>query len=165
MTNSNERAGQARQDALETSRRLSREGSSIMHETAPPPEDWVEFCSSFSAAHSGWIVTLRRVTTEVLDEDPERARKEGIVLARGATLSSVRLADDDGTPRFEIQVGEGPEGATHAVEQPRRVMLKRTHEGADAGLRVDGDDGRTTLLLFRVPARPAHLDGVAPAER
>lgn len=164
MTDPESRAGQAPQDALDMSRRLAQEGSSVLHQTEPPEKEWDEFCDSFSESHRGWIVTLRSVDTELLETDPTRAFEEGRVLVRGEVLSDVRLVQEDGGVHIDLRVGEGHGGGAHIVEQPVRLMVKRTHEGADAGLRVDAQDGHSALLLFRVPARPAELDGIAPAE-
>lgn len=164
MTNPESRADQAHQDALDLSRRLAHEGSSVLHQTEPPEEEWDAFCDAFSESHRGWIVTLRSVDTELLETDPTRAFEEGRVLVRGEVLSDVRLVQENGGVHIDLRVGEGPGGGAHIVEQPVRLMVKRTHEGADAGLRVDAQDGHSALLLFRVPARPAELDGIAPAE-
>jgi hypothetical protein len=160
-----ERAGQTRQKALEMSRHLAEEGTSILRETEPPRQEWELSCGSFERAHRGWIITLREMSTSLLERDPARAQKEGHELARGEALSDVRLVEEDGDTRIELRVGEGPDASAHVIEEPVRVLVERTSDGADAGLRVDDEEGCSSVLRFRVPARPADLDGLAPAER
>ena len=44
--------------------------------------------------------------------------------------------------------------------RPTRVALEETEEGAHKGLRIESEDGQTTLLRFRSPALPETVDGV-----
>jgi len=48
----------------------------------------------------------------------------------------------------------------HISNRPTRVALEETEEGARKGLRVDAENGETTLLRFRSPASPETVDGV-----
>jgi hypothetical protein len=50
--------------------------------------------------------------------------------------------------------------ADHIINRPVRVALEETEEGAHKGLRIDAENGETTLLRFRSPAFPETVDGV-----
>jgi len=67
----------------------------------------------------------------------------------------------DGVASISISAGERPEDhVTHVISRPSRVALELTDEGAHKGLRIESEDGETSLVLFRSPALPETLDGL-----
>jgi hypothetical protein len=130
-----------------------------MNATAPndqeiPREEWPAFCLSFSRQHRGWLASLH-------------AREGGTGgesdLAEG--LPFLGLWPDPAGARLGLDLGAGGARLVHTVERPTRLRLTRTHRGADAGLRVETEDGETLELRFRAPAVPEELDGLALEER
>ncbi len=134
----------------------SSAGRSGLQTQEIPREQWVSFFDSFSRQHRGWLVDV------TVSEDGQKAQPE----ARGLPLQAVAVSDkpgDDNT--ISIILGrESPSSVTRSVSGVRRVLLEKTAAGADAGLMIEGRDGKTHLQ-FRSPAAPETLNGISAAER
>ncbi|HDY83272.1 MAG TPA: hypothetical protein ENH48_10020 [Halieaceae bacterium] len=124
---------------------------------------WSEFCKGFSREHHGWLVNLWCVDTDQLGRDRSAAFENGNVLAEGQSLQGVRENCKDDTTEFLVTVGEGGEEVSIPVSNVIR-LYKEESDGAHKGLRLDGGDGSSTLVEFRVAAKPEMLDGLAESE-
>jgi hypothetical protein len=120
-----------------------------------PRKEWAAFLDSFSRQHERWLVNVE-VVTDGLGAHRE-VREKGLIgisadlKKRGASSISIMAGDRD------------DDHVNHIVNHPVRVALEETDEGAHRGLRIEAEDGQTTLLMFRSPARPETVDGVFPA--
>ena len=124
---------------------------------------WSEFCKGFSREHHGWLVNLWCVDTDQLGRDRSAAFENGNVLAEGQPLQGVRENRKDDTTEFLVTVGEGAEEVTIPVSNVIRLYNEESDD-AHKGLRLDGGDGSSTLVEFRVAAKPEMLDGLAESE-
>ena len=117
-----------------------------------PREDWVTFLDSFSRQHERWLVNVEIVTDGL---GAHREIREKSLIGVSADLKS------RGTDTISIITGDrSDDHVTHIINGPTRVALEETEEGARKGLRVDAENGETTLLRFRSPALPETVDGV-----
>ena len=114
-------------------------------------DGWPEFFDAFGRRHDGWLVTI-----EVLGELGAQIEAEDQPL-RG-TVAERR----GGSTQIQIMTGDTEESATHLIEQPRRVWVEETDEGADAALQIESGDHGTTILRLRSAALPETVDGVGP---
>lgn len=123
-------------------------------------ERWREFCGEFSRRHQGWRVDIGSLATRLLEHDPDAA---GVAqgLARDAPLHGVSVERAGDGEMVTVSAGEPPRHLDHRVRRPVRLLLERDADGV-RGLRLDGGDGRSTLVRFRVSAEPEEVDGRAP---
>jgi hypothetical protein len=128
-----------------------------------PENQWPEFCKGFSREHHGWLVILRCVNTDQLGRDRSAASENGNVLAEGQPLQGGRENRKDDTTEFLVTVGEGEEEVSIPVPNVIRLYNEKS-DGAHKGMRLDGGDGSSTLVEFRVAANPEMLDGLAESE-
>jgi hypothetical protein len=128
-----------------------------------PEDQWPEFCKGFSREHHGWLVNLRCVNTDQLGRDRSAAFENGNVLADGLPLQEVRENRKDDTTEFMVTVGEGAEEVSIPVPDMIRLYNEKSAD-AHKGLRLDSGDGSSTLVEFRVAAKPEMLDGLAESE-
>ena len=115
-----------------------------------PRAQWNGFFDSFSRRHEGWLTSL-----ELLEgtSGPQR----GPLSFEGISLN----ARDDDTDSIVISLATSPvEHVTHMIDHPKRVMLQRTAEGANASLEIEAEDHARTLLRFRSPMLPELVDGI-----
>ena len=124
---------------------------------------WSEFCKGFSREHHGWLVNLWCVDTDQLGRDRSAVFENGNVLAEGQPLQGVRENCKDDTTEFLVTVGEGGEEVSIPVPNVIRLYNEKSDD-AHKGLRLDGGDGSSTLVEFRVAAKPEMLDGLAESE-
>ena len=128
-----------------------------------PEDKWSEFCKGFSRGHHGWLVNLRCVNTDQLGRDRSAAVENGNVLADGLPLQEIRENRMGDTTEFMVTVGEGAEDVSILVPDVIRLYNEKSDD-AHKGLRLDGGDGSSTLVEFRVAAKPEMLDGLAESE-
>lgn len=128
-----------------------------------PENQWSEFCEGFSHEHHGWLVSLRRVNTDQLGRDRSAALKNGDVLAEDLPLQEVREKHKDDATKFMVTVGKGAEEVSIPVPNVVRLYSEKSDD-AHKGLRLDGGDGSSRLIEFRVAARPETMDGLAESE-
>ena len=124
---------------------------------------WPEFCKGFSREHHGWLVNLRCVNTDQLGRDRSAAFENGNVLADGLHLQEIREYRKDDTAEFMVTVREGAEEVSIPVLDVIHLYNEKSDD-AHKGLRLDGGDGSSTLVEFRVAAKPEMLDGLAESE-
>src|SRR6266581_9073439 len=117
-----------------------------------PRPEWTEFLDTFSRQHERWLINVEVVTSGL------GAHRE----VRDKPLTGISEDRKSGdAARISISAGERPEEhVTHFISRPSRVALEQTEEGAHKGLRIESENGETTLVLFRSPALPETLDGV-----
>lgn len=105
-------------------------------------DQWNEFLDRFSKGHEGWEVTLEvRGADEGAQVEFERAPLVGVT-------SDLKAG---GEPRIEIIVGrrgEPRDHSTRAVTGPRALWVKRSEEGADEALDIEGEDGTHNVLII-----------------
>jgi hypothetical protein len=117
-----------------------------------PREDWVTILDSFSRQHEGWLVNVEVVTDGL---GAHREIREKSLIGVSADLKS------RGTDTISIITGDrSDDHVNHIINRPVRVALEETEEGAHKGLRIDAENGQTTLLRFRSPALPETVDGL-----
>jgi hypothetical protein len=117
-----------------------------------PREDWVTILDSFSRQHEGWLVNVEVVTDGL---GAHREIREKSLIGVSADLKS------RGTDTISIITGDrSDDHVNHIISRPVRVALEETEEGAHKGLRIDAENGQTTLLRFRSPALPETVDGL-----
>jgi hypothetical protein len=128
-----------------------------------PEDQWPDFCKGFSREHHGWLVNLWCVNTDQLGRDRSAAFENGNVLADGLPLQEVRENRKDDTTEFMVTVGGGAEEVSIPLPDVIRLYNEKSDD-AHKGLRLDGGDGSSTLVEFRVAAKPEMLDGLAESE-
>ena len=117
-----------------------------------PREEWPAFLDSFSRQHERWLVNVE-IVTDGLGAHRE-VREKGLI---GVSADLKR----NGADAISIMAGDrSDDHVNHIINRPTRVALEQTEDGADKGLRIEAEDGQTTLVLFRSPARPEAVDGV-----
>jgi len=79
-------------------------------------------------------------------------------------LHDLVFTESDGAPELTLVVGDSGGSETSLSVQPQAIMLERQGD-ADAGIRFEQRDGNQIRALFRVPASPEALDGLAAGER
>lgn len=137
-----------------------------------PSEDidkgrWPHFCPTFARRHRGWLVSVHERDTAALPADAtdEPMPAEGLV-AQDMALHGIDCQTPEAEGASLTLALAGPNGPlTYAIADPVRLSLERTATGADQGLRIDSDTGRTVFLRFRAAAQPEALDGLADLER
>ncbi len=145
--------------------RASSQGTFAASESWERPvarDDWASFSDAFSSEHEGWLVTLGELETDQLASDPEAARWNMDILIRNQPLRWVRYEAPE--RRFALAVGlTRPRLRKFLIPGPLRLIEERQAQGA-RGLRIDREDGVTSLIEFRVAAREETLDGIAAGE-
>lgn len=127
-----------------------------------PPEEWSAFCREFSRQHRGWLASIGVISTKVLDADPQAADARMTPVATEAPLQEITIEHNDHREVVLI-AGQEPGQVSHRVSRPTNLAMTQTDNGAHEGLRIDADDGRTTLVRFRAAAEPESLDGTLVA--
>jgi hypothetical protein len=127
---------------------------------------WPGFCQTFARRHRGWRVNVHELDTAGLPADAtEVIPAEGPVAQDMALRDVVWEAGDDGADSLTLQLDGHGGPPAYGVESPGRICLERRPDGADQGLRIDTEAGRTVLMRFRAAAQPEALDGLADIER
>jgi hypothetical protein len=84
-------------------------------------------------------------------------------LVRDLALHDLVLDEAGDAAELRLVVGDGNGKNTSMTLQPSAILLERQGE-ADAGIRFEQRNGDRIRLLFRVPAAPETLDGLADSE-
>ena len=117
-----------------------------------PRTEWAPFLDAFSRQHEGWLTTVEVVTSGL---GVHREVREKPLTG----ISEDRKRGD--TSSIAISAGELPEDhVTHVIRRPSRIAMEQTDQGAHKGLRIESEDGETTLVRFRSPALPETVDGM-----
>ena len=113
------------------------------------PSEWDSFLDAFSRKHEGWLVTVEEVTG-----GGGRPRVE----AREQPLQHVSVNRHEQS--IAIAVGRPPDHLTHTVNGAARLVVAQSDTGADHGLAIEHQDGRSTWIRFRAAVRPDEVDGL-----
>ena len=115
-----------------------------------PREAWAERLKEFTLLHEHWLVSL-----EILGESGDQTAIRDLPLL-GVTPDRV-----DHDRAVVISMGRtAEEHVSHMIEDVRRIVLHRRHDGADAALELESADGTKTILRFRAAALPETVDGL-----
>lgn len=128
-----------------------------------PREQWPDCYQTFSLEHHGWLVNIQVVDTKQLGSDRLSAITNGRVLAIEQPLQQVSETSKNNTVDLTVTVGSELDKTSFLIEGVARLFRERM-DSAHKGLRIDSDDGTTTLVEFRVAAKPEALDGLAESE-
>jgi hypothetical protein len=108
-----------------------------------PHPQWPSFLGRFGLRHFGWTVTL---------EQKFHGRGK-LILTNQSFLEEVSADGDNGRQRITIVLGSPFHGfRTHVVSDPQRL---RVADREGPALRIDSDDGSTTVIRLRQPYRVA----------
>jgi Family of unknown function (DUF5335) len=104
-----------------------------------PHHQWAPFLESFSLVHAGKLVSVQ-----------SRRPEQGVVIEiENKPLEALIQEAEPDTERIAIIFDQGSKiSSTHFVCSPRQIRLRTTPEGAEEGVEIDADDGRTVLLQF-----------------
>ncbi len=117
-----------------------------------PRADWRVKLDEFSAAHTGW-----RVSLELLEPDLGAQPEIDDLPLRGVTAE---VAGRE--PAITIAAGSKSVGQiTHTIHTPTRVRLEQNDAGADVALEIESKDHAKAILRFTTPAPTETVDGVA----
>jgi hypothetical protein len=104
-----------------------------------PQPQWPNFLGNFGLRHFGWNATLEQ-------KSPEGGK---LILTNHSFLEELNAEDGDGQQRITIVLGSPFHGFhKHVVSDPQRLRVAGGHEAA---LRIDCDDGTTTVLRVHEP--------------
>ena len=120
---------------------------------------WAQFCDSFTHQHHGWLVNIRQLDTMAL----EHRDAHGHQFASNRPLQEVREGRSEGHEELMVTVGEGQDEMSLLIADIV-ALYNRKIGTAHQGLRIDSDNGTTTLVEFRSAIEPETLDGLAAGE-
>lgn len=145
-------------------------------ETVPRPQ-WRETCSHFRHRHQGWMIRVIETprdrgavgnggATRETEAHPAVSPSElpARELVSDVVLHDLVFADAEGTPQLTLVITDSGGSETSLSIQPQAILLERQGD-ADAGIRFEERNGDRIQVLFRVPALPEALDGLAAGER
>lgn len=104
-----------------------------------PHHQWAPFLESFSLENAGRLVSVK-----------SRYPEQGVVIEiENKPLEALIQEAEPDTERIAIIFDQGSRiSSTHFVSSPRQIRLRTTPEGAEEGVEIDAEDGRTVLLQF-----------------
>ena len=115
------------------------------------PSEWSSFLDTFSRQHEGWLVTVAEISSG--GGNPR-------VEARELPLQGIFVNPHEQS--VSIAVGGSPDlHLTHTISRAARLIVEQSDSGADAGLTIERQSGRSTRLEFRAAMRPEEVDGLA----
>ena len=126
-----------------------------------PSEQWQTFCEAFSRSHRGWLVRLWEFPTASLEAGTADAHD---ITVRDRELQELATRPSGQHIDLLIRLRDGNAPSEKSIQHILSIMQERDTEGRVSGLRIDSADAQSTLLRFRVPARPETVDGLAPGE-
>lgn len=137
-----------------------------MEQTEIPAAEWQSYCTGFSRAHHGWLVTLATLPTSQLQAEPEQVTAHWRIIVDHVRLQQVEL--DAARARCGIATDTPSGGALveHRLDGIKALFML-TVDGAHQGLRIDSlinEEQESALIWFRAPAAPEQLDGIADFE-
>ncbi len=104
-----------------------------------PHRQWAPFLESFSLEHAGKLMSVK-----------SRHPEHGIIIEiENKPLEALIQEAEPDTERIAIIFDQGSKtSSTHFVCSPRQIRLRTTSEGAEEGVEIDADDGRTVIVQF-----------------
>ena len=110
-------------------------------------EQWMPVLDDFSKQHQGWITTV-----EIIGAAGDQ------VEVSGQPLVGISAAVKDRESVIEVMVGDRPEDhVTHIIDAAKRLWLKPADAPAHEAIKVESEDGTTTLVIFERVESPDHL--------
>jgi hypothetical protein len=137
---------------------------STMSDIKIPENEWPQFCEGFTRQHHGWLIGMRQLNTAELQRDEASGYKPIELFTGNRSLQEIRQGYKDGLVEIMVTVGEGLEETSFLIEDIV-ALYRRKVADAHQGLRIDSNNGTTTLIEFRVAAEPEALDGLAKSEQ
>lgn len=113
--------------------------------------EWHDFFERFNKEHQGWLIRLWVVDTSDLEAgiaDDETAEWLDHELTR------VTLEQRDNRTALEVVAVHDDSKIHHSIEEPVSISVEHDTDGEMNGLRIDADNGTTTLMRFRSPSAP-----------
>jgi hypothetical protein len=126
-----------------------------------PSEQWQAFCEGFSRSHRGWLVRLWEFHTASLEAGTADTHDIAI---RDRKLLEIVAQPIEQRIDMHIRLQDDQSQIEKSIQYVLSLFQERDTDGTVSGLRIDSADERSTLLRFRVPARPETVDGLAPGE-
>jgi Family of unknown function (DUF5335) len=115
-----------------------------------PHAEWRSFFRGFSERHEDCLVTVRVLSPALGSQ----------IAARDLPLEGIVSGPAVGSP-IAISLGRAPERhVEHVVEEPKRVWVELSEEGAEAALEIESNDGAKTILQFRSAPPPLEVNGI-----
>jgi hypothetical protein len=115
-----------------------------------PHAEWRSFFRGFSERHEDWLATVRVLSPALGNQ----------VAARDLPLEGIVPGPAVGSP-IAIHLGRVPEKhVEHVIEEPKRVWVELSDEGAEVALEIESNDGAKIILEFRSVPLPREMDGV-----
>jgi hypothetical protein len=114
------------------------------------PSEWDRFLDTFSQQHAGWLVTVEEIPTG-----------GGAPRVEARELPLQGLFSDPHDQSIFIAVGRTTDHhLTHTVSHPVRIVVEQSDTGADEGLTIERENGRSTRIKFKDAVRPEEADGL-----
>ena len=114
---------------------------------------WSSRLTEFTRVHAGWLVSMDLATAAGTRRAIHHLPLAGLSVDR----------DVHGETAVVVSAGRSTnDHVTHVVAAVRRIYLRKTNDGAEAGLEIQSRDG-LTILELRVPALPETVDGIVAA--
>jgi hypothetical protein len=112
-----------------------------------PREQWLRLLDDFSKKHEGWMTTLEVIDSDLGDQIEGELPLVGI---------SADLKDHEN--RIEVILRRGIEDhVTHIINAPKRLWIKAPDIPTHEAVKVESEDGATTLVSFNHIESPDHL--------
>jgi hypothetical protein len=104
-----------------------------------PHHQWSPFLESFSLMHAGKLMSVQ-----------SRHPEQGVVVEiENKPLEALIQEAEPDTERIAIIFEQASKtSCTHFVCSPRQIRLRTTSEGAEEGVEIDAEDGRTVIVQF-----------------
>lgn len=116
--------------------------------------DWKRFLEIFNKQHRGWYFSL-------IKEEKEAGKK---VIADKLQLKEIAINCEPGEFNNTVYIA-GQSAGGEINEQPlikvRNIRFEKTDDGKDKSLYLQNDFNENVSIIFRSPAKPEMLDGIA----
>lgn len=114
--------------------------------------EWRTFFDTFSRQHEGWLATIEVLGPDVgAQEEAHELPLVGVSLSSGGREAEAISIDVGTTPHDHV---------SHVIEEPAKIWLEQTDDGADVAMAIEDRDGTKTILRFRSAVAPEFVDGV-----
>lgn len=125
-----------------------------------PEPQWQQFCESFSHQHHGWMVNMYQLDTRLLEQDRQVDEQQLLMLPGNRPLQEVREDKYDNQAEIMVTVGRGHDATSILIEHA--IALFSYHENShQPGIRIDSDNGISTMLEFRAAVGSVKPEGMA----
>jgi hypothetical protein len=115
---------------------------------AIPQRHWGKFLRRFAREHETWLVSAETGDGQTASPQPPSLEP----------LRDVRLVDTSRGPRVVVTLGGEPAHRL-IIDQPTRIAIDETPDGAHGGIAIEGEQGRVRLR-FRIAVPADMVDGL-----